>query len=56
MLISDFFQVTPEKPLFFGSNNLCIHPCKEPDCLSCNRYLLPRMHSKMARNRKGQGA
>jgi hypothetical protein len=64
MLISDFFRVTPEKPLFFGSDNLYIlqqehqriHPCKEPDCPACNCNLLPEMHSKVAWNRERQGA
>jgi hypothetical protein len=64
MLISDFFRVTPEKPLFFGSDNLCIlqqehqriHPCKEPDCPGRHHHMLPEMYFKVAWNRKGQGA
>jgi hypothetical protein len=62
MLISDFFRVTPEKPLFFGSDNFYIlqqehqriHPCKVPDCPARNRNLLPEMHSKVPGIEKGR--
>jgi hypothetical protein len=62
MLISDFFRVTPEKPLFFGSDNLCIlqqehqriHPCKEPDCPARNRICCRKCIQKWPGIEKGR--